>query len=156
MSMLNLLVMGEGGVAVPVHQLLSLLNYFALRDHHCAASFMIMSSQGARLRSRLALTTNRTKITLVIFPWWGTAVGIYFCLFSVIPSAPPPPISSPSFLLGCVFVINGTDFLVVVFCCPIGHFVVTSCCPSVTSNYKFRRTFALYFPGRIIVYSILR
>jgi hypothetical protein len=26
---------------------------------------------------------------LVIFPWWGIALGIYFCLFSVIPSAPP-------------------------------------------------------------------
>jgi hypothetical protein len=28
---------------------------------------------------------------LVIFPWWGMAVGTYFfiCVFSVIPSVPP-------------------------------------------------------------------
>ncbi len=56
---------------------------------------------------------------------------------------------------GCVFVINGTDFLVVVFCCPTGHFVVTSCCPSVPSTTKPGRTYALYFLERIIVYSSL-
>ncbi len=34
---------------------------------------------------------------------------------------------------GCLlfFVIDRTDFLVVVFSCPTGHFVVTSICPSL-------------------------
>jgi hypothetical protein len=40
----NLLVMG-GGFAAPVCQLLMPLDYYALCDHHHAASFVRMSSQ---------------------------------------------------------------------------------------------------------------
>ncbi len=41
-------------------------------------------------------------------------------------------------LLGCVFVIDGTDFLVVVFQCHNGHFAVISSCLSVLSYCKNR------------------
>jgi hypothetical protein len=40
--------------------------------------------------------------------------------------------------LGCVFVINGMDFLVVVSLCHSGHFAVISSCLFVLSYYKNR------------------
>jgi hypothetical protein len=41
-------------------------------------------------------------------------------------------------------VINGTDFLVVVFLCPTGHFFVTLSSLSVLLNYKIRMNFCVY------------
>jgi hypothetical protein len=48
-------------------------------------------------------------------------------------------------MLGCVFVIDGTDFLVIVFLCPTGHFSVTLSSLSLLSNYKIRTNFCVYF-----------
>jgi hypothetical protein len=62
------------------------------------------------------------------------------CIFYLPP--PPPPI------LGCVFVLDGMDFLILVFLCLISHFVVTSYCPYVPSNYKIRTNFYVVLPGR--------
>ncbi len=53
-------------------------------------------------------------------------------------------------------ILNPLYFLVIVVCCSTGHFVVTSCWPSVPSNYEISgQNFALYFLGRIFVYSTL-
>jgi hypothetical protein len=47
------------------------------------------------------------------------------------------------YYLGCVFVINGMDFLVVVSLCHTGHVVVTLSSLSIPSNYKIRTKFCV-------------